>query len=71
MPGADFQVGDLITLKHFRGNPKAPPPLAIVVSLESNFAKFLNRIMIQHRGTSGPEMAEPEHWMVVSRYENV
>jgi hypothetical protein len=68
MPGVDFQVGDLITLKHFRGNPKAPPPLAIVVSLESN---FLNRIMIQHRGTSGPEMAEPEHWMVVSRYENV
>ena len=65
MPAADFQVGDLITLKHHRGNPDAPPPIAIVVGLPANF----NRIMIQHRGTSGPEMAAPEHWIVVSRYE--
>ena len=63
----NFQVGDLITLKHHRGNPDAPPPLAIVVSLA---AYCLDRIMIQHRGTSGPEMAAPEHWIVVSRYEN-
>jgi len=63
----NFQVGDLITLKHHRGNPDAPPPLAIVVGLE---ALVFDRIMIQHRGTSGPEMAAPEHWIVVSRYEN-
>jgi len=63
----NFQVGDLITLKHHRGNPDARPPLAIVVSLA---AYCLDRIMIQHRGTSGPEMAAPEHWIVVSRYEN-
>ena len=62
----NFQVGDLITLKHHRGNPDAPPPLAIVVSTT---AYCLDRIMIQHRGTSGPEMAAPEHWIVVSRYE--
>ena len=62
----NFQVGDLITLKHHRGNPDAPPPLAIVVSLA---AYCLDRIMIQHRGTSGPEMAAPEHWIVVSRNE--
>ena len=66
MPGADFQVGDLITLKHFRGNPQAPPPLAIVIATE---AIVFDRIMIQHRGTSGPEMAAPEHWVVVSRHE--
>jgi len=63
----NFQVGDLITLKHHRGNPDAPPPLAIVVSLD---AFIFGRILIQHRGTSGPEMAAPEHWIVVSRYEN-
>ena len=63
----NFQVGDLITLKHHRGNPDAPAPLAIVVDLLS---LFFNRIMIQHRGTSGPEMAAPEHWIVVSRNEN-
>ena len=63
----NFQVGDLITLKHHRGNPDAPPPLAIVVSTA---AYCLDRIMIQHRGTSGPEMAAPEHWVVVSRNEN-
>ena len=62
----NFQVGDLITLKHHRGNPDAPPPLAIVVSTT---AYCLDRIMIQHRGTSGPEMAAPEHWEVVSRNE--
>ena len=62
----NFQVGDLITLKHHRGNPDATPPLAIVVSLA---AYCLDRIMIQHRGTSGPEMAAPEHWIVVSRNE--
>ena len=62
----NFQVGDLITLKHHRGNPDAPAPLAIVVSLS---AYCLDRIMIQHRGTSGPEMAAPEHWVVVSRDE--
>ena len=63
----NFQVGDLITLKYHRGNPDAPAPLAIVVDLE---ALVFNRIMIQHRGTSGPEMAAPEHWIVVSRNEN-
>ena len=63
----DFQVGDLITLKHHRGNPDAPAPLAIVVSLD---AFIFDRILIQHRGTSGPEMAAPEHWKVVSRNEN-
>jgi len=64
----NFQVGDLITLKHHRGNPDAPPPLAIVVSTIA--LSFADRIMIQHRGTSRPEMAAPEHWVVVSRYEN-
>ena len=57
----------MITLKHHRGNPDAPPPLAIVVGLE---ALVFDRIMIQHRGTSGPEMAAPEHWIVVSRNAN-
>jgi hypothetical protein len=64
---SSFQVGDLITLKHHRGNPDAPAPLAIVVGLE---ALVFDRIMIQHRGTSGPEMAAPGHWIVVSRNEN-
>ena len=63
----NFQVGDLITLKHHRGNPLAPAPLAIVVNTH---AILFDRIMIQHRGTSGPEMAAPEHWIVVSRNEN-
>ena len=63
----NFQVGDLITLKHHRGNPDAPPPLAIVVGLE---ALVFDRIMIQHRGASRPEMAAPGHWKVVSRNEN-
>jgi len=60
-----FQVGDLITLKHF-GTGKTPAPIAIVVSVE---ALVFDRIMIQHRGTSGPEMAAPGHWKVVSRNE--
>ena len=64
----DFQVGDLITLKHHRGNPDAPAPLAIVVDVAAFLA--FDRIMIQHRGTNGPEMAAPEHWIVVSRNEN-
>jgi len=64
----NFQVGDLITLKHYRGNPDAPPPLAIVVNIDA--MALLDRIMIQHRGTSGPEMAAPEHWIVVSRNES-
>ena len=57
----DFQVGDLITLKHHPG-----APIAIVISLE---ALLLNRIMIQHFDSSRPEMADPGHWKVVSRNE--
>jgi hypothetical protein len=63
MKNDDFQVGDLVTLKHHRGNPDAPPPLAVVVSLA---AYYLDRIQIQFFDTSGPEMAAPEHWIVVS-----
>ena len=62
----DFQVGDLITLKHHRGNPEAPPPLAIVIATE---AIVFDRIMIQFCDSSRPEMAAPEHWVVVSRDE--
>ena len=62
----DFQVGDLITLKHFRGNPESPPPLAIVIATE---AIVFDRIMIQFCDSSRPEMAAPEHWVVVSRDE--
>ena len=58
-----FNVGDLITLKHHRGDPDAPPPLAVVVS---GTAYYLDRILIQFFDTSGPEMAAPEHWIVVS-----
>ena len=61
----DFQVGDLITLKHHPWFPDAPLRLAIVVALRG-----AGRILIQHRGTSGPEMAAPEHWEVVSRCES-
>jgi len=64
----NFQVGDLITLKHHRGNPDAPPPLAIVVSTIA--LSFADRIMIQFCDSSRPEMAAPEHWVVVSRDEN-
>ena len=63
MKNDDFNVGDLITLKHHRGNPDAPPPLAVVVSLD---AFIFGRILIQFFDTSGPEMAAPEHWIVVS-----
>ena len=59
-----FNVGDLITLKHHRGNPDAPPPLAVVVSTAT--MALLDRIQIQFFDTSGPEMAAPEHWIVVS-----
>ena len=62
----DFQVGDLITLKHY-GTAKTPAPLAIVVSTH---AILFDRIMIQHRGTSGPEFAVAVNWKVVSRNEN-
>ena len=64
MKNDDFQVGDLVTLKHHRGNPDAPPPLAVVVSTAALAA--LDRIQIQFFDTSGPEMAAPEHWIVVS-----
>ena len=63
-----MQVGDLITLKHHRGNPDAPPPIAIVVSTIA--LSFADRIMIQFFDTDRPEMAAPEHWIVVSRNEN-
>ena len=59
----EFKVGDLIALKWTR----TPSVLAIVVALEAIVA---NRILIQHCGTSGPEMAAPEHWEVVSRCES-
>ena len=59
----EFKVGDLVTLKKFRGNPDAPAPLAIVLSLE---AYYLDRIMIQHLNGTRPEMAAPEHWKVIS-----
>ena len=61
----DFQVGDLITLKHF-GTGKTPAPIAMVVSLD---ALVFDRIMIQFFDTDRPEMAAPEHWKVVSRNE--
>ena len=63
----DFQVGDLITLKHFRGNPEALPPLAIVISTEC--ISWFNRMQIQFCDSSRPEMAAAEHWVVVSRDE--
>ena len=59
-----FNVGDLITLKHHRGDRAAPPPLALVMDIAS--LAILDRIMIQFFDTSGPEMAAPEHWIVVS-----
>ena len=55
----DFQVGDLVTLKHHPG-----APIAIVVSLG---AIVFGRIQIQFFDTDRPEMAVPEHWKVVSR----
>ena len=58
----DFQVGDLVTLKHHPG-----APIAVVVSLD---AMVFDRIQIQFFDTDRPEMAAPEHWKVVSRNEN-
>ncbi len=55
----DFQVGDLITLKHHPG-----APIAIVVSLD---AIVFDRIQIQFFDTDRPEMAVPGQWKVVSR----
>ncbi len=63
---SSFQVGDLITLKHY-GTGKTPAPLAMVVSLD---ALVLGRIQIQFCDSSRAEMAAPEHWKVVSRNEN-
>ena len=62
----DFQVGDLITLKRY-GTTECPSPIAVVVSLD---AIVFDRIQIQFFDTDRPEMANPEHWEVVSRYEN-
>ena len=68
MKNDDFQVGDLVTLKHHRGNPDAPPPLAVVVSTAT--MALLDRIQIQFFDTDRPEMAAPGHWKVVSRNED-
>ena len=61
----DFQVGDLITLKHY-GTTECPSPIAVVTSLD---AIVFDRIQIQFFDTDRPEMAAPEHWKVVSRNE--
>ena len=61
----DFQVGDLITLKHY-GSGTEPAPIAMVISIE---AIVFDRIQIQFFDSSRPEMAAPEHWVVVSRDE--
>ena len=58
----DFQVGDLVTPKDHPG-----APLAIVISTEC--ASTFNRIQIQFVKSDRPEMANPEHWKVVSRNE--
>jgi len=58
-----FQVGDLVTLKHY-GSGTEPAPLAMVTSLE---AIALDRIQIQFFDQDRPEMAAPRHWKVVSR----
>ena len=60
---SSFQVGDLVTLKHY-GTPTEPAPLAVVVSLD---AIVFDRIQIQFFDTDRPEMVEPGHWKVVSR----
>ena len=61
----DFQVGDLITLKHY-GSGTEPAPIAMVISIE---AIVFDRIQIQFFDSSRPEMAAPEHWKIVSRNE--
>ena len=58
----DFQVGDLVTPKDHPG-----APLAIVISTEC--VSTFNRIQIQFIKSDRPEMANPEHWKVVSRNE--
>ena len=63
---SSFQVGDLVTLKHY-GTPTQPPPIAMVVSLD---AIEFDRIKIQFFDTDRPEMAAPGHWKVVSRNED-
>jgi hypothetical protein len=63
----DFQVGDLVTLKHY-GTTECPPPIAMVVSTEC--VQMFNRIQIQFFDTDRPEMAAPRHWKVVSRNED-
>ncbi len=63
---SSFQVGDLVTLKHY-GTPTEPAPLAVVVSLD---AIVFDRIQIQFFDTDRREMATPGHWKVVSRNEN-
>ena len=60
---SSFQVGDLVTPKHHPG-----APLAIVISTEC--ISMFNRIQIQFVKSDRPEMANPEHWEVVSRSEN-
>ena len=63
----DFQVGDLITLKRVSADPNTPAPLAIVVNTH---AILFDRIMIQLRERSEPEMITPTNWKIVSRNEN-
>jgi len=66
MEHSDFQVGDLVTLKHY-GSGTEPAPIAMVTSLE---AIALDRIQIQFFDTDRPEMAAPRHWKLVSRNED-
>jgi len=63
---SSFQVGDLVTLKHY-GTPTQPPPIAMVISLE---AIAFDRIQIQFLDGGPPEMAAPGHWKIVSRNED-
>ena len=62
---SSFQVGDLVTLKHY-GSGTEPAPIAVVTSLD---ALVFDRIQIQFFDTDRPEMAAPGHWKVVSRNE--
>ena len=62
----DFQVGDLVTLKHY-GTTECPSPIAMVVSLD---CLVFDRIKIQFLDGSPPEMAAPRHWKLVSRNED-
>ncbi len=58
----DFKVGDLVTPKDHPG-----APLAIVISTEC--ISWFNRMQIQFVKSDRPEMADPQHWKVVSRNE--